>query len=83
MSEAITYAEAMSSVRDHDDLYARHWNECRQISEYEEENRKLKDLLSRSVKLLGVALFVHYQSENDALKIRQEADELLGGADDE
>lgn len=80
---SITYAQAVENVREHDDLYDRHWNECRQISQYEEENKKLRALLVRCTSLLRVAVFVNYHCEDDWQELRQEIDELLGGADNE
>lgn len=76
---SITYAQAMENVREHDDLYDRHWNECRQISEYEEENRKMKALLLNVESLLGVALFVHWQSEQESRRVREEIQRICGG----
>lgn len=73
----IPKSEAENRIRRYDELEEKHWSECVQISQYEEENRVLRELLIRAVGLLRSALWVNYRQEDKAKDIREKAAEVL------
>lgn len=62
----IPKSEAEHRIRSYDELEEKHWSECVQISQYEEENKILRGLLIRAVGLLRTALWVNYRQEDEA-----------------
>ncbi|MBR1382301.1 MAG: hypothetical protein IJ555_00580 [Ruminococcus sp.] len=74
---AITTYEAEQKLRKFDDVEDRHWNECMMISQYDEENKKLRELLRAALKLFDKALWANYKDSNEAFRISDEAREVL------
>lgn len=73
----IPKSEAEHRIRRYDELEEKHWSECVQISQYEEENRKLKELLREAEKLLVSALWVNYNDRNAEKQLRKNIGEVL------
>lgn len=65
-------AKNLSEVED------KHWNECRQISEYQAENRALKELLRELRPILRKAFFAHYEPQNKADELYDKITEIVG-----
>lgn len=60
------------------ELRDKHENECRQISEYDIENKALREHLRESQRLLKAAVFVNWKEKGEADKLYDEIAKLIG-----
>lgn len=65
-------AKNLSEVED------KHWNECRQISEYQAENRAMKECLRELRPILRKAFFAHYEHQNKADELYDRIVKIVG-----
>ena len=56
----------------------KHWNECRQISEYDQENKAMKELLREAMPVLRAAFFAHFEDTNKANDLYDKIAAIVG-----
>lgn len=70
--------DAEKAAKAYEELEEKHLSECRQISEYEQENKVMKELLREAMPVLRDAFFAHYEDTNKANELYDKIAAIVG-----
>lgn len=70
--------DAKEAAKAYEELEEKHLSECRQISEYEQENRAMKSLLRETLPILRNAFFAHFEDTNKANELYDKIAAIVG-----